>query len=478
MKIKYFKFLLFSLLIIFSITISCRKEDDYLTDTSVKLCFSSDSITFDTVFTTIGSTTKLLKVYNNEKKPILISYIKLAGGKSSNFRINVDGISGTEFQNVEIKAKDSLWIFVRVTVDPGNQNTPFIITDSIIFNINQNIQNVKLSAWGQDAYYHTPNVFINGLPPFSYASCKTSWPNDKPHVIYGYLVIDTDSTLVIKEGTKIHLYKNSVIWVYNGGSIKVKGTKNNPVIFQGTRLENYYSNIPGQWGKIWLSAGSKNNIINYAIIKNGTIGIQADTIGSTIFPTLTLTNSIIMNMSATALWGQGSYIRSYNSVFANCGLYSAVISIGGNYEFKHCTFANFWNYNMRNTPTLLINNYYKDYLGNYQVRNLENAYFGNCIIYGNNTNEIILDKFSSTSVFNYSFVNCLIRTTENVTDTNYFKSIINNQDPLFVNYQANDYRLTANSPAVNAGKQLYIYQDILGNYRDIAPDIGAYEYLP
>ncbi len=419
-----FSYIIFFIFFISLFVSSCHKDENYITDTSVKLSFSNDSISFDTVFTTIGSTTKILKIYNNEKRPLLISSIYLAGGSSSNFRINVDGVPGISFKDVEINGNDSLWIFVRVTVDPGNQSTPFIITDSIVFNTNGNIQDVKLCAWGQDAYYHTPTEHIEGLPPFSYAGCASAWANDKPHVIYGYTVVDTDSTLIIQAGTKIHLYKNAVIWVYNGGSIKVNGNKDNPVIFQGTRLEQYYNDMPGQWNKIWLSAGSKDNVINYAIIKNGTIGIQADTLGSLVSPTLRLSNTIIKNMSSAALWGQGSHIWAVNSVFANCGLYNIILSIGGKYSFKHCTAGNFWNYSTRTSPALLLNNYYKDYLGNYQVRSLDSAYFGNCIIYGSNNDEIGLDRFSSASVFNYNFDHCLIKTTLNISDTIFYKSII------------------------------------------------------
>jgi len=475
---KYFYKLFLILFVLISVIInSCRKDENYIRDSSVKLNFSSDLITFDTVFTTIGSTTKLLKVYNKENRPILISSINLAGGASSNFRINIDGIAENSFKDVEINAKDSLWIFVRVTVDPGNQNTPFVIDDSIVFNTNGNVQSVKLNAWGQDAYYHTPTEYIEGLPPFSYAACNAPWSNDKPHVIYGYTVIDTDSTLIIPAGTKVHLYKNAVIWVYNGGSIKVNGNKDNPVYFQGTRLEEYYKNIPGQWNKIWLSAGSKDNIIEYAVIKNGNIGIQCDTLGSLTSPTLKLNNTIIKNMSSAALWGQGSHIWAVNSVFANCGLYNIVLSIGGNYSFKHCTAGNYWNYSTRTTPCLLLNNYYEDYNGNMQVRSLDSAYFGNCIIYGNINDELGLDRFSESSIFNYKFDHCIIKTNLNISNTNYFTSVINS-DPLFIDNSTVNYNILANSPAVNAGKHLNILNDILGNNRDAMPDIGAYEYVP
>ena len=250
---------------------SCKK-DQIINDSSAKLNFSSDTVLFDTVFTTIGSTTKQIRVYNPYNQIIHISSIKLAGGANSGFRINVDGVASTVINDIEIEPNDSIFIFVKVTVDPTNSNSPLVVNDSILFETNGNVQKIQLVAWGQDAYYHTPDQSLlltdGSIFHFSYAHCKTPWKNDKPHVLYGYVVVDSDSTLVIQENTRIYLHKNAILWVYQDGTLNVNGTYGNPVTFQGDRLEQYYKDKPGQWGKIWLSAGSKNNEINYAIIKN------------------------------------------------------------------------------------------------------------------------------------------------------------------------------------------------------------------
>jgi hypothetical protein len=180
-------------------TTSCKKEK--FLEGVVNLGFSDDTIIFDTVFTTVGSTTKFFRVYNDYNQPVRISKIRLANGSSSYFRLNVDGIPGRSFDDVEIPAKDSIFIFVEVTVDPTSQNNPLIITDEIIFETGDGagIQTVDLVAWGQDAYFYKPPSGSNGyvLP------CNLILANDKPHVFYGYAIVDSGCTMTIPAGTQL-----------------------------------------------------------------------------------------------------------------------------------------------------------------------------------------------------------------------------------------------------------------------------------
>ena len=132
-------------------TQGCRK--DSFTSTG-HLEFSLDTLVFDTVFTTIGSTTEQLKIYNNHNKNILIEEVELMGGADSPFRINLDGVSGILHENISIVENDSLFMFVEVTLDINNQNAPLVIEDSIRFRTNGLDQYVNLAVWGQDAYFH------------------------------------------------------------------------------------------------------------------------------------------------------------------------------------------------------------------------------------------------------------------------------------------------------------------------------------
>ena len=484
-KQKTFKFILLILSVFTFIQYSCKK-DTIISTSSAKLNFSSNSILFDTVFTTIGSTTQQLKVYNPYKQKIKISSIKLAGGTNSNFRINVDGLPGTSFNDIEIEPKDSIFIFVRVTVDPNNSNSPLVISDSILFTTNGNLQKVKLVAWGQDAYYYTPKyvlTFPDGSTlPYSVIHCDAIWENDKPHVIYGYAVVDSGCTLTIKENTNIYFHKDAVLWVYKDGTLKVQGTMGNPVTFQGDRLEQYYSDSPGQWGEIWLSAGSKNNDINYAIIKNANIGLQIDTTAvNPTQPTLSLENTIIKNMSTAGILAQGTWMEAKNCVFANCAQCAIDLNIGGKYDFKHCTIGNYWDYSNRQTASLILNNYYQDINKNVILRNLVQANFGNCIIYGSLNEEILLDK-KTGALFNYNFNHCLLKTNldTNAAFSSNCISCLYNNDPAFIDKNSNNLQLLSTSPAINKGLlniAYYVPFDILHHNRttNIAPDLGAYE---
>ncbi|MBL7891102.1 MAG: hypothetical protein JNL63_00620, partial [Bacteroidia bacterium] len=465
---------------------SCRK-DRIITDSSAKLEFSSDSVLFDTVFTTIGSATRLFTIHNRNNGAVKISSVKFGSGTSTQFLVNIDGVPVKSTANITIPGKDSLFVFVQVNVNPANQNSPLIIRDSIIFVTNGNIQSVYLEAWGQDAYYTKPNIFFTNGFSYSIISCNSTWTNDKPHVIYGYAVVDSACTLTILPGTRVYLHKNAVLWVLNDGTLDIQGSQSNPVTFQGDRLEPEYKDIPGQWGKIWLSSLSKNNKINWAILKNGAIGIQADTVNlASGNPTLRISNTIINNMSAAAIYGQGAHINGYNCVFGNCGQYTAALTIGGKYSFKHCTFSNYWSgfKATRTTPALLINNWYKAASGAVQSRSIDSAYFGNCIIYGNLANEIGIDS-SAGGNFRYKFENCVIKAdgSYNALNTYHNSSVKKNTDPGFKDAANNNCNISLTSPAKDWGNSVIgnMYPvDLNGNPRnvDTAPDAGAYEYKP
>ena len=240
--------------------VSCKK-DKLLTDPSATVSFSQDSILFDTVFTTIGSATRSIRVINHNNQKINISSVRLQNGSSSQFFLNVDGVAGRQVNDVEILANDSIYIFVQVNVNPTSVLSPLIIQDKILFDVNGNQQEVGLEAWGQDAHYHFPDQAIqykNGYLPYSTVSSQTTqvtvtWgggalgqPDDnRPHVIYGWLVVDSAQTLVINPGIKVYFHQNACRWADRYGTLKVNGTQGNEVVFQGDRREADYADLPG-----------------------------------------------------------------------------------------------------------------------------------------------------------------------------------------------------------------------------------------
>jgi len=446
---------------------SCNKtEFDYSKNT--KLQFSTDSIIFDTIFSGIGSTTKKFKIFNNSKNALLISDIYLAKKETSKYKLNVSGKSNYLHNDVIINPNDSMFVFVQVKINT-NQDA-LLEQDSIIFVTNDNSQNIKLLAWGQDVH------FING----QYVNNQV-WQNDKPYLIYNSMLVEENQKLTIEEGCKIYFHRESSMYIV--GTLEINGSFENPVTLQGDRLEQVYNDVPGQWNGIWLMNGSKHNIINYAEIKNAITGIKVDTLADINIPTLKISNSKIEHHSFAGIYAQGSTIFATNCLIDDCGYYALALTIGGSYEFYHCTIANYWQNTIRSTPAVILNNYYT-YENTIFVRNLEKANFYNCIIYGNTDNELFFDNIENT-VFNYNFNNCLIKIDENtIPSLSKFENPIFNQDAGIIDVNTYNFHIDASSAAKNKASKIYVdlyptylNTDIEQNSRiiDTAPDIGAYE---
>ncbi len=480
-------FLFFSVL---ALTFSCRKDDVDNSSSNVRLNFSTDSVLFDTVFTTFGSTTKRLKIFNPNNSPLNISSISVGNGKNSQFRINVDGISGNSHKDVFIGAKDSLFIFAEVTIDPTNGSLPFVVNDYINFVTNGTTQSINLTAWGQDAHYFVANKSVNNIPLVyldrdnSNTALDVTWTNDKPYVIYGgFLTLDGDDKLSIEKGVRVHLHNGSGIWVYENGNINVNGTKDEPVTFQGTRLEYAYQDVSGQWDRIWINENTNgtDNVFNYAVIKNGFIGIQAETNPFTpIAPVsankLRLNNCKIHNNSVAGILAKNYQITDTNSIISNAGQHSLLVQGDGAYQFYHTTFANYWSESTRKTPSILLQNAYRNINGATVVSNLTAVDFYNCIVHGDQEIEFDTETISGGTI-NYSFTNCVLKTSNSTTGANFTNIILNPTATIFVDKSIYDFHLADGSPAINAGdNSITVATDHDGELRsDGSPDIGAYE---
>lgn len=448
----------------------CRK-DIVSTNPNDKLEFNKDTIIFDTVFTTIGSTTQQLRIYNRNTNKLIISSVELAGGASSPFRINLDGVAGTNFSDIEIEARDSLYMFAEVTLEANNLTNPLIIEDSIIFTTNGNRQAVKLVVWGQDAYFHV-NEIVQG-----------TWQNDKPHVIYGTAAVgfpglDSNLTLNIPAGTNVHVHANSRLYVYKS-TLNVNGTEGNEVIFQGDRLEPYYQDIPGQWDGIWL-IHSEQSTITHAIVKNGERGIWAyKTNPGSSNPALILNNTECIDNAFSGIWCDESFVIATNNLFANNGSYCGVFVNGGTYNFNHCTFGNYWNQGTRTTPAFRLNNFYDDPSTpavDYYIFPITSTVFENCVMYGSLDEEFQVDTLSGAPI-DFEFRNTLVKTLEMTTsNSNYYQNILKNNNPSFVNGTEGNYHLNAGSACINFGNLNNPGTDIDEGTRDASGDIGCYEY--
>ncbi len=496
---------------------SCRKDFDFEPSTG-NLQFSKDTVYLDTVFTNIGSSTYNLKVYNRSNKDIVIPTVRLAQGEASHYRLNVDGMAGKVFENVELLAKDSMFVFIETTFDIQDVVTAdhqFLYTDAIEFDTGANFQKVELVTLVKDAVFIYPNRDAEGVIETLTFDVdgdgvddetnvqgrflnddELTFTNEKPYVIYGYAAVGNAKTLTIEAGARVHFHANSGLLVTNNGSLKVNGALStdqevleNEVIFEGDRLEPLYENIPGQWGTIWLFNGSVENEINFATIKNATVGLLVEGNPDAVVDKLTITNSKLYNHSNFGILGRATSITAENVVINKAGQSSFAGTYGGKYNFTHCTIANYWNNSFRQFPSVLLNNYVIDENETIYTNDLVEANFNNCIIYGNDNPEVILEE-ENGSAFNFKFTNCLIRFQNtnnhftgpnyNFSDTNLYDDCLFNQDPDFLDPANNKLNIGEASAANGEGSTAIttlFTTDILNVSRTSPPDIGAYHHV-
>ena len=463
MKIRNLIFILFTA--VGSFFIACKKTT--FTDSPNALLFTSaDTIHFDTVFTSVSSITQSFKIFNANDQKLRISNIELAGGSISVFKINVDGATGTSFNNIEIAPNDSIYVFVAATIDPNNKTNPFLIQDSIKIEYNTNSTLVQLDAYGQNAN------FLNNAS----VTKDTLWNNELPFVIVGGLTVQEGKTLTIEKGTKVYCHAGSTITV--NGTLNAIGEKydSTKVIFRNDRLDDYYKDLPASWNGILFTENSTNNALSFVSVLNATNAVVVRNPSSNSNPKLIIEQSIIDNSSGAGLYGIYSSINAVNCLISNCTENIKIVA-GGNYNFNHCTAASYSNnFLTHNSPVLSIT----DVDDNNQSFPLTGT-FTNCIFYGDDglvTDEINLQQ-TGNNTFNVNFENVLYK--GNASNANFINSI-QDQDPLFSNIDAFnnifDFHLQNISPCINTGKSTSVTIDLDGNERDETPDIGCYESKP
>ncbi|MEZ5009235.1 MAG: choice-of-anchor Q domain-containing protein [Chitinophagales bacterium] len=467
---------------------SCKK--DPLSNPNFQLGFSTDTLTFDTVFVTLGSTTKYFTIRNNENKPVLISEIKLEDGATSKYRINVDGVSVTDgsINDITLPAEDSIYVFVEVTVDPNAEALPFLIEDRVLFETNGNQQNVVLQAYGQNAHFFRDSIIETQI-----------WEDDLPYVILNSILIQECHTLTIKEGVDIYFGGGSSMFV--AGNLIVEGIKDSMVTFRGVRLDEVadeveYDDVPGQWNGIYFLRNDGCNITSsfqYAEIRNAQFGMIVGTAALEDFPSatiangpkLTIENTVIKNNSVFGILSINSTIDAKNVLMFKSGSQLMAIQLGGNYNFEHCTFYNRGSQFLEHQDELLFfSNYFVLSQTQAIESDLEQLNFTNCIIYGTLDDEIFPDTLEgSTAALNYKFDHCLLK-SEFDFESNAIDCIYN-LNPVFFEPEDpddaidDDFRLGIGSPCIDAGNSVTAGSfDINMMVRDGSPDIGAYEFTP
>lgn len=444
---------------------SCKKKNLF---GDGNLDFSRDTVVFDTVFTTIGSTTKYFKIYNRKNKALKISEVQLMGGSASKFKLNLDGVQGSSFSDLEIPSGDSLFCFVEVKLSVNGQNLPVIVEDSVRFRTNGEDQYVKLVVWGQDMYYHYSDFATNNLD-----LNEGTWPNDKPHVIFNRAFVDSAKTLNIVGGTNIYLHKGAILWNYKG-TLNIDGDYNNKVTFQGDRLEASYKDVPGQYYGIYFQE-ARPSMIDNAVIKNAIAGVHVDSRDPSFSQTtLTISNTEIKSAASYGLFlFNGPKVYGENVLVHTTGVHSLLVIQGADFTFNHCDFLGYGT-GEGSTPAVGISNYYTNAQGT-TVGQIPNANFNNCVIYGSTGEHLAIDTIQPGGVtLNFHFRKCVILKNN---FSNPMFSACTAANPAFKNTSSKDFTFYSSSSLSNNGLAAYaVPNDIRGHSRNMtAPDIGAYE---
>jgi len=457
-------------LLIFSF--ACKK-DSFITSPDAQVTITADSLKYDTIFTTAGSITQVFKIINENNQKLEIASVKLMGGNSSPFKINADGIIGPEINNLEIAANDSIYVFVSVIIDQNASNLPFIVQDSIKINYNGNDRWVQLEAWGQNAHFFRDRKVV----------ANETWVNDLPYVILGSLTVDMNTILTIEKGSRIYAHADAPIVI--DGTLQVNGQKDSAdrVYFRGDRLDDPYKDFPASWPGIFFTSGSKDNVLNYAVVKNAYQAVAAQDPSVNLNPKITLNECIIDNAYDAGIVTLNSSVYSRNCLITNCGKNLLLVK-GGDYQFVHCTVASYSNnYIIHKDPVLFISNYIN--VNDIPQPAPLTALFRNCIFWGEGglvDDEVIVAENTGASLnVNFDYNLWKIQKTDPATVAGVSAAgIINNTPPVFdsinVSQKYYDFHLQSASPAINKGTNTSVTIDLNGNPRPVGlPDLGCYE---
>jgi len=319
---------------------SCR-DQQLTTDSNARLSFSVDSINFDTVFTSIGSSTRLVMVYNPNPNAVRIHSVTWKKGQC--FFASLDGENNsTRWQNIDLYGGDSLFLFIRTEIDPYGTNTHPIEVDTLYFNVNGNRQSIAVQAYGMDVEKIRSS---KGKSVYN----DLTFTNAKPYLIFDTIVVN--NTLTIEAGATFYMHNNARIITY--GDVKAEGSKDHPIRFMGDRTDYLFPQVPyrvasGQWGGLFLNDTSANGcqlhyVFKHVHLLSGQVGLYSCCKNTTQLSHLILHNARIHNMSAYGVVLENTSAEISNVEISNCASYGLYLC-GGTHRIEHISVANYFGY--------------------------------------------------------------------------------------------------------------------------------------
>ena len=487
---------------------SCDDYDSFTTDRNATLSFSRDTLQFDTLLTTVPSSTLTLAVYNHGDKGLRISEVWLEQGTNSPFRVNIDGqdmsrSAANHVEDFEVRRRDSIIVRAEVTLPEFQSDAPREVKDALVFRLESGIEaRVPLIVVGRNAFFMRARTLLN----------DTVLTARRPIVVYDSLVVGPLATLTLQAGTQL-LFHNDANMIVRGRLV-AEGTLDAPVVLRGDRTDRMfdnlpYDNLPNRWGGVVLTAESKDHELNYLDLHSGGFGIRCDS-SSLDERKLLLTNSIIHNIGGHGLDLIHSRVEVANTQISNtqgC----CVNQLGGSSSFVHCTLAQFNSISVLGRTALKVTCWNEE-----SYVPLERADFINCVVTGYEDDVILVDPLEPDSVLpqvddpqvNYFFSNCFLATEipdleiytsrfsqivyDLKTSTDVWGSSSSSDDSETPRHEKNftlfdtknflyDFTPVENSPIRGIADPAYSAAwtlDRLGRSRmaDGAPDAGCYEY--
>ncbi len=475
---------------------SCDDYDTFTTDRSATLRFSNDTVLFDTLITTVPSSTKTLTVYNRGDKGLRISEVRLMGGADSPFRVNIDGqdmsrSAENRVTDFEVRRRDSILIRIEVTVPELEHDSIAALNDRLLFTLESGVlQEVPIIASGRNAF------FLHGWT----VSTDTTFNTRRPIVIFDSLVVARGATLTLDAGTQLLFHEKAGMTVR--GRLVAQGTAAAPVILRGDRTDHMfdylpYDRLPSRWEGLTFTQESCNNSLDFVDLHSGNFGIRCDSTGIDSLK-LRLTNARIHNLGGHGLELLHCRTEVVNTEVSNTMGHCAYV-FGGDAQFIHCTLAQFYALSADRGEAIHISN--QDSLIGYAP--LYRADFINCVATGYAEDVVMIPALNREDLpsdianlpINYQFINCFL-TTEVPDDELYTPRFIRcqidsldadiNRDKHFQLIDTHNflYDFTPVEASAIRGVADSTYSapyplDRLGRNRtaDNAPDAGCYEFV-
>ena len=487
MKLKFLPLLL-ALLVV-----ACSDYESFSNNPDFRLVFSQDTVAFDTLVSTIPSSTKTLYAFNNNGNGMRISTIQLEGGAESRFRVNVDGryLANGIWHDFEVLKHDSLIIRIEMTPPEVGSNEPLYFKDRLYFTLENGVtQTVVLSGGSIDAYIQKGGLIIE---------TDATLLTDKPYVIYDSLVVKEGVTLTLTEGTKLMFHDKAALHVY--GRLLVEGSIEKPVVLRGDRMDHMfdyllYDNTPSRWEGIIIHNGSYGNELFQCDLHSSCFGIIVEDTEQAVpdetNPSVTLDCCILHNIGGDGLQFNNCVSKVTNTQISNTLGHTVNIN-GGIHNFVYCTLAQFYPFTANRGDGLHL----ASCADGGEYGKLRKAHFINCVITGYGEDVIMGENIPQDGSCDYLFHHCFLNTPP-VVDEEFFVGNIFDRDK----QSGEDLKLVRDENFVLFDTENLIYDFTPkaesqirsladGNYvgvpsfdrkgvsrlADEGPDAGCYEYV-